>query len=75
MLLEHLKLLSGQIEAEATFARLASFRAARRFGVSDSHNARLESFERNYNWMHGLHIQTGPLLSTYQVKVIRFRCE
>ncbi len=64
-----------ETEAEAAFACLASFRAARRCGVTDSHNKRSESFERNYNWMHSLNIQSGPLLSSYQVKVIHFRCE
>ena len=51
------------------------FRAPRRWGVTDSRIKRLGSFERNYNWMYSLNIQSGPLLSTYRVKVIHFSCE
>lgn len=39
-------------EEEAASTCLASFRAAQHRRVTDSHNKRLESFERNYNWMH-----------------------
>lgn len=63
------------MEVEASFICLDSFTAVRRCGVTDSHNERLESFERNYNWMHGLDIQSESLLSTYQVKVVHYRCK
>lgn len=68
MLLEHLQLFewtwNGEIEVEA---RLAPFRAARCCGATDSHNKRSGSFgrkKRRNNWMHGLNIQSEPLLIT-----------